>query len=290
MKWLWRNKFWVILILVVSTASYFRNRLAPAPRSSLKVTAVERGEFIQRVTIIGQVTPNRKTIISAPYSGYVRKIFVRVGDRVAAGDPVISLAQSLKPSDEDVFPLRAPFDGTVVQVLRTEGEYVEAQSSSQASNSMVRIDDVSRIFVEAPSPEVEVGKLKVGQKVIIKASAIPQRTYNGVIRRISLAAKEQKDWDRARVEFPILLEVVDADVALKPGMSVIVDVITKRVPKSLILRHEYLQREGDNYFVILESGEKKAIKVGAQNEEAFEILGGVDEGERVRQNDFLSAQ
>jgi len=248
---------------------------------------VARGELIQRVTIAGTVNPNRKTIISAPYNGYVRKLFVKVGDQVSASDPIVSVAQSLRGSAEEVFPLRAPFAGTVVQVLKTEGEYVE-QASGQGANTLVRIDDLTKLFVEASSPEIEVGKLKVGQEAVIKASAVLSRTYQGKIRHISLAAKEQKDWDRSRVEFPVQIEIIDPDQQIRPGMSVVVDIITHKISNALTIRHEYIQRNGEQYLVVTEKGEKKPIQVGIQNEEVFEIKGGVQEGEHLRQTDFLT--
>jgi multidrug efflux pump subunit AcrA (membrane-fusion protein) len=175
-----------------------------------------------------------------------------------------------------------------VQVLRTEGEYVETQSQQPNGNAMVRIDDLTRTFIEANAPEIEVGKLKLGQEAIIKASAVLSRTYHGRIQHISLAAKEQRDWDRSRVEFPILLEVADNDGQLKPGMSVVVDIITRKLSGVLLVRHEFIQQDGDRYLVVTEKGEKKPIEVGIQNEEAFEVRSGVSEGERLRQTDFLS--
>lgn len=281
------NKYFWVLIAVGVAGWLFWSDQAGKFRSS-NIGVVTRGELVQRVTITGTVTPNRKTVISAPYSGYVRKIYVQVGDHVRAGNPVISLSQSLKGSAGDVYPLLAPFDGTVVQVLRTEGEYVDQQNAQGGGNSMVRIDDLTRIFVEANSPEIEVAKLKVGQTAIIKASAVTARSYTGKIKHISLASKEQKDWDKSRVEFPVDIEVTDADSQLKPGMSVVVDIITNKLSNVLTLRHEFIEKDGAKYLVVTEHGEKKPIEVGLQNEEAFEIKSGLQEGERIRQTDFLS--
>jgi multidrug efflux pump subunit AcrA (membrane-fusion protein) len=287
MSRLWRNKYvWAVAALAL-TGFLVASRGGGKSQSS-NIGTVTRGDLVQRVTIAGTANPNRKTIISAPYNGYVRKIYVQIGQKVREGDPVISLAQSLRGSAEDVYPLRAPFNGTVVQVLRTEGEYVEQVSSQGNGNAMVRIDDLTRTFVEANSPEIEVGKLKLGQEAVIKASAVLSRSYKGKIEHISLAAKEQKDWDKSRVEFPVLIEVTDNDGQLKPGMSVIVDIITNKLTKVLTLRHEFIQKDGEKYFVVTESGEKKNIEVGLQNEEAFEIKSGLNEGEKVRQTDFLS--
>jgi HlyD family secretion protein len=248
---------------------------------------VLRSDLIQRVTVAGNITPNRKTLISAPYPGYIRKIFVNIGDAVKGGDPIVTLAQSLKENSEETYPLRAPFSGTVVQVLKTEGEYVD-QQSGQGGNTLVRIDDLNHLFVDASVPEIEMGKLKVGQEVIIKASAVLGRSYKGRIKNISLAAKEQKDWDRSRVEFPVVIQILDNDHGLKPGMSVVLDIVTQKKTQILTLRHEFIQKNDNQYFVVTQQGERKEIDVGIQNEEVFEIKKGLTEGEKVRQTDFLS--
>lgn len=249
---------------------------------------VTRGDLVQRITLAGTINPNRKTFISAPYNGYVKKLYVQIGDQVHAGDPIVSLAQSLHGSSEDVYPLRAPFTGTVVQILKTEGEYVEQQSSQGAGNALVRIDDLTKLNIEANSPEIEVGKLKVGQEAIIKASAILSRSYKGKIQYISLAAKEQKDWDKSRVEFSVFIEIIDKDSQIKPGMSVVIDIIANKLTNILTLRHEFIQKDGAKYFVMTEKGEKKSIDIGLQNEEVFEIKSGIVEGQKVQQTDFLS--
>jgi HlyD family secretion protein len=253
-----------------------------AGKSTLGI--VKREDLVQRVTVAGTVIPQKKTIITPPYNGYVRRMFVRVGDHVKAGDPVVSVAQSLLTHDDQVFPLRAPIEGTVVQVLKSEGEYVEQNTQ----NAIVRVDDLKHLLVECNAPEIEIQKLKIGQEVVIKAQAILNRTYKGRIQVMSLAAKEQANtWEKSRVEFPIRIEVLDADESLKPGMSVIVDIVAAKFEKVLTLRHEYIQKNVNRYFAVAVDGSKKPIEVGAQNEEAFEVRSGLSEGARVRQVDFL---
>lgn len=283
MKRLLKSKLlWLLVIVLICIGLYISRKTRSTSNTNLG--NVTRGDLVQRVSIAGNIHPKRRTVISAPYSGYVRKLYVQVGDQVRTGDPIVSISQSLRGTNEEVFPLRAPFPGTVVQTLKTEGEYVDQNSG----NAIVRIDDLTQIMIEANSPEIEVGKLKLGQEVIVKASAILGRTYKGKIQHIALAAKEQKDWDKSRVEFTVIISVLDPDDQIKPGMSVIIDVITMKLSNVLLLRHEFIQKDGSTYFIVTDKGVKKPIQVGVQNEEAFEIKEGVNEGEAVRQTDFLS--
>jgi multidrug efflux pump subunit AcrA (membrane-fusion protein) len=247
---------------------------------------VKREDLLQRVTVAGNVVPKKKSLITAPYNGYVRKIYVKVGDHVKPGDPIVSVAASLLNTGEEIYPLRAPIEGVVVQVLKAEGEYVEMG----AANAMVRIDDLGHLMIESNSPENEIEKLKVGQEVLIKAQAVLGRSYKGRITRVSLAARDNgNSWDRSRAEFPVVTDVLDADEQLKPGMSVLLDIVAMKLEKVLVLRHEFIQKAGDSYKVTLANGETRPITVGARNEDGFEIKSGVTEGTKVRQIDFLEA-
>jgi multidrug efflux pump subunit AcrA (membrane-fusion protein) len=287
-KWLKFILFGCLVVVIAETGitkHWFKNDNS----DQFKIGKVERGDVIQRVTIAGTVTPDHKTLISAPYSAYVNKLYVQVGDHVKTGDPIVSLTQSLNGVHEDVHPMRAPFEGLVVQVLRVEGEYIDLTNTGSTNGTgIVMIEDLRQLHIDASAPELDVQKLKVGQDVIIKASSILTRSYQGKIKNIALAAKEQQNWDKSRVEFSVLMDVLDADPQLEPGMSVICDIIAKKVTGVLFLADEFIQKDKDKYTVTDENGQTKAIEVGIQNEEAFEIKSGVTEGEKVRETDFLS--
>lgn len=276
-----------ILAIALLAAGYhlYRITLKPTPT---QLGTVIRKDLVQQVTVSGLIIPNRKTVISTPYSGYVRKIFVKIGDKVKAGDPIVSISQSAHGSADDIYPLRAPFPGTVVQVYRTDGEYVELKNS-QLDSALVRIDDLSQMLVSANVTEMEVLKLAVGQEVSIAASAVLGQEYLGRIKSISMAAKETRDFERSKGDYPISILVTNADSQLKPGMTVIAEIVTKKIEKALTLDQKHIRREGRMYFVETEGGEKKRIETGIQNEESIEIKKGVAEGERVKSIDLLSS-
>lgn len=249
---------------------------------------VTREDLLQRVTIAGSVVPKRRTLVAAPYTGYVKQLFVKVGQNVKAGEPLVSVTQSLQ-SSEPVFPLRAPYSGTVVFVQKYEGEAVTEKSEQ---DFLLRIDDLSGLYVSATAPEVDRAKLLVGQEALIKASAVPDRTYSGVIEELTLAPRESGGGGMMggaqQAEYPVRILVTERDKQLGPGMSVVVDIVTDKRENVLTLRHEYVLREKEGYSVTLENGQKRAVKVGMQNEEAFEITEGLKEGDRVRMVDFTS--
>ena len=276
----WVSRFMILVALGVGGYFYFK-KSEPTPDQASALGLVEKQDLFQRVNISGAVTPRRMMIFVPPYEGYVRKIYVALGDKVKAGDPVVKIAPG---GDDDAFPLRAPYDGVVVQVMKTEGQYVEKSKA----DTIIRIDDISRLYVVSDAPELDYAKLKIGQDVIVKASAIMERTYKGKIIEIAQAASNQERWERSKVEFAIKAEISDQDSRLKPGMSVVLDVITEQALGALTLRHEFIRKEGGKFHVTLEDGTRRDVQVGLRNEEAFEIKGGLTEGQKVKRVDFLS--
>ncbi|MBI2521134.1 MAG: efflux RND transporter periplasmic adaptor subunit [Bdellovibrio sp.] len=274
--------FTALAVIVAGCFFFFRSGMS-TNKNEHGLGAVVKQDLVQRVTIAGTVTPLKKTIITAPYHGYVKKLFVKVGDKVNQGTPLVSVVQSLQSGDNP-FPLRSPLTGTVVQIGKSEGEFVR---EGDPKEFILRIDDTSKLYVVANAPEIDRVKVKSGQDAVIKASAILNRKYQGVIRELSLAARDKEEWGRSQVvEFPIRIEITDSDEMLRPGMSVVIDVITAKKENILTLRHEFIHRNDEKYYVILSSGKARDIQVGLQNEESFEILSGLNEGEKVKQIDF----
>lgn len=279
------KKKWIALALVLAVGTgYYFFYPQKTVEVSQQTTIVKKGEILQRVTIAGVIEALKSTQVTAPYDGYVQKIFVKIGDKVKSGDPLVAISQTLQ-SSESVFPIRSPFTGTVVQVIKTEGQFVR---QSTANDFIIRIDDVSRLFVNADVPEIDIVKVKQGQEAIIKASPILDKTYKGIVKDISLAATLQEAYNnRSQAEYRVKLEIVDIDDQLKPGMSTILDIIPAKKTDVLTVAHEYIDKQNDKYYVTLKNNERREIKVGMQNESIVEILSGLKEGDELKQVDFI---
>ncbi|NUM88740.1 MAG: efflux RND transporter periplasmic adaptor subunit [Bdellovibrionales bacterium] len=274
----------ISILLLTLPALLGCTQKAPGARMKQREATVERSDLIQKVTVAGNVVPFRYSLITAPYNGYVKKLYVSVGDRVTSGAPLVSVAQSLQ-SVEQVYPLRAPFTGIVSQVMRVEGEFVRQDDTS---SYILRLDDFSRMYIEAAVPEADRTKLKVGQQAVVRATALGEKTYKAVIREIAFAAKVQQSWSNTQVLFPVRLELLEHDSDLVSGLSVLVDVETAKRPSVLRVGVEFVEKNGGKYMVTLVDGMKKEVVVGIQNEEHVEILNGLSEGDRLRQVDFLN--
>lgn len=250
-----------------------------------KYATVQRRDVVQKISINGTIRGLRQTDVQAGYSGYVGKIYVGVGDRVSEGQQLVRITQTINQPLAEVYPIRAPFAGTITQILKREGEYLTASGDSKAG--VMVLSDMSQLWIDATVPEVDIAKISIGHEASIRANALPGRTYAGKVEALSLSPKQSQDrWDRGRVEYPTEIRIVDPDDGLRPGMTVVVDVISARADNVLTARHEYIHKEKAAFFLIDENGVRHPIEIGISNEEMAEIRSGAQEGLKIEMMDF----
>jgi len=276
----------VIALLVTFITRYHQAQvLRERAQADASVGIVRRDDLTQRVTISGQVWPNKRLDVRPSFSGYIVKLFVKIGDHLKTHDPIVTFSPSLAGGETN-FPVRVGFDGEVTQVVKAEGEYVTETGSD--NNLVARIEDLSTLYILATVPELDVAKIKIGQEALVRVSALASENFKAVIEQIALSARDKDKYSSSSTEFTIKARLLSHDHRLYPGMSSLMDVITAKREKTLLLGHEYIQEKDGNSFVTLESGAKRDIKIGLQTDDAVEILSGLSENDRVRPIDFLT--
>ena len=118
----------------------------PPPLRTVAVTAAQRGNISHVLSVAGQFQPYQVVDVHAKVSGYVRKIFVDIGDRVHAGETLATL---------EVPELSAQYRGTESETLRAQDSIAAAQhelSRAQALHVAVQAnyDRLSQAAAQRP--------------------------------------------------------------------------------------------------------------------------------------------
>jgi HlyD family secretion protein len=77
--------------------------------------------------------------------------------------------------------IRAPFDGTVLNVIAKEGEV----AAPSPENTLVVYGDLSLMKVRAEVEERDAAKIRVGQRVVVRADAYPDQDFEGRVSSIA---------------------------------------------------------------------------------------------------------
>lgn len=117
--------------------------------------------------------------------------------------------------------LTAPVAGTIIALTGREGENL------QPGAAVITLADISRWQVETTDlDEVAVGRLVIGQRAIVRLTALPDRTLNGKVASIATAPTVLANGD---VTYTVIINLTDetSNVALKPGQTARVEIVTR---------------------------------------------------------------
>jgi macrolide-specific efflux system membrane fusion protein len=184
--------------------------------------------------------------------------------------------------------IQAPMDGTVIQRGIEEGEVVTpGVQATFEGKALLTIADLSTLIVKADLNQIDVAKVKLGQKVKLTLDALPGKTYEAVITKVAPASSTPKG---GTVEvFPVEATLAKADGEIKPGMTADVRVHIETKPGVLYLPIEAVVKEAGKAHVtkisVGEKGKEKTdkvdVKTGVRNDRDVEIVDGIKEGDKV---------
>ncbi len=128
----------------------------------------------------------------------------------------------------------APIDGVVVSRAYDIGQTVAASFSAPTLFTIAK--DLTKMQVSADVSESDIGQVKVGEPVRFSVDAYPEREFRGTVAQIRLNATVNQNV----VTYPVIVDVPNQDLLLKPTMTanVTVDVATVknvlRVPNAAL--------------------------------------------------------
>lgn len=175
--------------------------------------------------------------------------------------------------------ITAPIDGVIGSVSTQEGETVAAGFNAP---TFVTIIDLTRLQVEAYVDEVDIGKVKTGQKGTFTVDAFPGKEFEGSVSAIYPKAVLQENV----VYYIVVLDIQgDYEGLLRPEMTASVTLLLEDRPGLLAIPSRAVQRDhGRNVvWVAGESGEpeRREVAVGWRDGQWIEVVSGLAEGEKV---------
>ncbi|HSM91537.1 MAG TPA: efflux RND transporter periplasmic adaptor subunit [Anaeromyxobacteraceae bacterium] len=205
---------------------------------------------------------------------YVDEDVLLADARVKQAEATLAEAQALV----SFATLTAPIDGVIAQVSTQEGETVSAGMSAP---TFVTLIDLDRLEVAAYVDEVDVGRVRVGQRATFTVDAFPGEEFAGTVTAIYPRAVIQSNV----VNYITTVAIENPGGKLKPDMTANVTVSLDERRGVLAVPDRALRRERGRTVVYVASGggaEPREVKVGLRGGGMAEIVSGLAEGERVQ--------
>ena len=154
-----------------------------------------------------------------------------------------------------IYPLRAPFAGTLVERHATLGELVTPE------RNLFTLADLSRLWIWIDIYQRDLGGVHLDDEARATVDAFPDEVFTGRVSYLSARVDTDTRTVRAR------LDVANPRGRLRPGMFVQVELVDPHATEgqepratSLVVPADAIVREGEEHLVFVAAGERRFVR------------------------------
>ncbi len=195
-----------------------------------------------------------------------------------AGQAIFVSPQVNQPTK--IFPLTAPTSGIINEIKATSGQQVDI------GTQLLSIVNLSTVLIEAQVFERDLQTVRDSTRASFTNAALAGDVYSigtkegdGRLLSVGQIVNEQTR------TVPVVYEMKNPLGRLKDGMFVDVTIDTSGDRKVLaVAKQSVVNDQGQTFVFVFKGGEtfeKRAVAVGAEGSDFFEIKSGLKEGERI---------
>ncbi len=237
---------------------------------TVKATIAPRATTVD-VNGIVEFLPERQAIATSRAAGRVSEIHVKVGEKVAKGQSLLTIQPIFVGSSP--VSISSPIDGYVTKQNVVLGQSVTPEAG------LMEIGDSSEVLVRGVMYETpDVAKVQVGQNVSVNSSLIGNTPLQGKVQRMDGA------YDRGSRTLNVYALVENPDRKLLANMQVVLSVEVSEPADILTVPVKAILGESGEQFIFVKNGnefERRSVKLGAKFGAEREVLEGVFPDEEV---------
>ena len=168
--------------------------------------------------------------------------------------------------------IKAPFSGVIDEVFVEKGQVV-----APSAQGLMRIVNLSNMYVSTSIPETYIGKLKIGTQVDVFLTSLG-KTYKGKVRQIGSFLNPSNR------SFGIEVSVPNPDNLLRPNQVAKLKIVDYVSQNSVVIPSNIIQEDSEgNKFVFIATqingktgiAKKAIVKLGKSSGNVTEIIDGL---------------
>ena len=192
----------------------------------------------------------------------------------------------------DLTTIRAPRDGVILQKYVEQGTIITSgQSFNSVGTSIVQLGDLSRVLVDAAVDEADISQVSVGQKVKVTLDALPDKEFEGRVRRIDPRGTTDQNVTTIRTQ----IEILNPEPGLRVGLNAECEFLVHEKKNVLVIPARAVKNDkGKKTVQVLPSGDKsdknaapkaepqsRVITTGMETGDSVEVTNGLQEGDTI---------
>lgn len=190
--------------------------------------------------------------------------------RLAEAESALSLAHKRAALGE----IHAPIAGVIYGRAVRTGSYVDS------GDLIANVGRMDRLRVSVYVDEPELGRVEIGQPVVITWDALPGRQWDGRVERKPASIQPLG----SRQVGEVLVSIANPGHELVPGTNVNAEIRTAVADAALVIPKEALRHDAQGDYVFALQGDtlvRRPVKKGVSSISLVQVAGGLGEGEAV---------
>ena len=182
----------------------------------------------------------------------------------------------------------APFDGIVIhfEAFREREKRKPRVGDTVFMNQpILYLPDISKMIVKTKVREIDLYKLALGQKGLVRVDAYPDTVFQGELNFIGALASAESAESEQEKFFQVSFILSGEDKRLRPGMTCRTSIVAKSLKNVLTIPIQAVFQQNDTAYCYVHNNlggfTVQNITLGAQNEDLAEIVTGLTEGDSV---------
>lgn len=254
-----------------------RTRITPEMASKMRIITenVQPQQFNETLAVFGKMTlaPNAVTHVSARFSGEVKQLYVKLGDKVSKGQILMTVEsnESLQP-----YTIYAPSNGLITVQNTATGQQTNGQS-------LLTITDTSKLVAELSVFPLDVQKVNIGVRVKIHITGQTAPITAQITDSLFELNSDQAKIFRAEID--------NSQGLLSAGQFFKAEIALRSYPVTMAVKSDGLQGFRDFTVVYAKVGDQyevRMLEIGRKAGPWVEVLSGITLGtEYVALNSYL---
>ncbi len=196
----------------------------------------------------------------------------------------VSMAETTVQDLEDYlaqFTVKAPGHGMVIYKKDRLGNKRKAGSNINPWDLVIAtLPDLSAMISKTFVNEIEISRVKKGQKAVISIDAFPDKQFTGTVLSLANIGEQLPNSDAKM--FEVQIKIDGSDPALRPSMTTTNKIIIETFADAISIPSECVMAGTDSVpFVYLKNKSKQIVVLGKSNDKHVIVEKGLKPGQLV---------
>lgn len=307
--------------LVALAAINFSGQACKNSIARVNVVEIEPATMENSVVCTGKVENTDDGNVYALSSSTVKKIYVKEGDKVKAGQKLMDLkaaaTQSLQPTINSYQDAQEAYQSYLNGSASSENDETQSSSPNSGSNDNSSVESLTApidgivtslatteegSYVNSAKPAVviqssmgmqvrlsvsesQISEIKVGQKATITGTGFKNSVYSGIVKSIAFDATQVTLVSGTETVIEVIVSVDNVGSDIKPGYTAKAKIVTSKSHNILVAPYETVSADDDGneyvYCLFGKKAVKTAVTTGEEFDNGFEIKKGLKANDKV---------